>query len=90
MRAIETQSRFKRDYKREKKINPSLDAILTPVLTMLATDTVLPANLSDHPLKGEWKGFRDCHITPDLVLIYAKSPGVLALARLGSHSELFG
>ncbi len=90
MRVIESQSRFKRDYKREKKANPSVDAILTPVLTMLATDAVLPANLSDHPLKGEWKGFRDCHIKPDLVLIYAKSPGVLALARLGSHSELFG
>lgn len=90
MRAIETQSRFKRDYKREKKANPSLDTILKPVLTMLAADAVLPANLSDHPLKGEWKGFRDCHIKPDLVLIYAKSPDVLSLARLGSHSELFG
>lgn len=90
MRQIDLQSRFKRDYKREKKANPVLDKILTPVLKMLATDAVLPANLSDHALKGEWKGFRDCHVKPDLVLIYAKSPGVLALARLGSHSELFG
>ena len=90
MRQIDLQSRFKRDYKREKKANPVLDKILTPVLKMLATDAVLPANLSDHALKGEWKDFRDCHVKPDLVLIYAKSPGVLALARLGSHSELFG
>jgi mRNA interferase YafQ len=90
MRKIDLQSRFKRDYKREKRANPSLDTILTPVLEMLVMDTVLPERLSDHALRGEWKGFRDCHIKPDLVLIYAKSEGVLSLARLGSHSELFG
>ena len=90
MREIDLQSRFKRDYKREKKANPSLDIILTPVLDMLLTDAILPERLSDHALRGEWKGFRDCHIKPDLVLIYSKSEGVLSLARLGSHSELFG
>jgi mRNA interferase YafQ len=90
MRKIDLQSRFKRDYKREKKANPSLDTILAPVLNMLVLDEVLPERLSDHALRGEWKGFRDCHIKPDLVLIYAKSDGVLSLARLGSHSELFG
>lgn len=90
MREIDLQSRFKRDYKREKKANPSFDIILTPVLDMLLTDAVLPERLSDHALRGEWKGFRDCHIKPDLVLIYSKSEDVLSLARLGSHSELFG
>jgi mRNA interferase YafQ len=90
MRKIETQSRFKHDYKREKKTDSKLDEKLTPVLKMLATDALLPPRLSDHPLSGDWKGFRDCHIKPDLVLIYAKSDGVLSLARLGSHSELFG
>ena len=90
MREIDLQSRFKRDYKREKKANPSLDAILTPVLNMLVMDATLPERLSDHALRGEWKGFRDCHVKPDLVLIYAKSEGVLSLARLGSHSEVFG
>ncbi len=90
MREIDLQSRFKRDYKREKKANPSLDAILTPVLNMLVMDATLPERLSDHALRGEWKGFRDCHVKPDLVLIYAKSEGVLSLARLGSYSEVFG
>jgi mRNA interferase YafQ len=90
MRKIETQSRFKRDYKREKKTDPNLDDILLPVLNMLAADAVMPVRLSDHALGGDWKGFRDCHIKPDLVLIYAKSDGILSLARLGSHSELFG
>ncbi|MBX9860733.1 MAG: type II toxin-antitoxin system YafQ family toxin [Sphingomonas sp.] len=90
MRVIDLQSRFKRDYKREKKANPKLDDVLTPVLNMLATDSVLPPRLHDHALSGDWKGFRDCHVKPDLVLIYAKSDGILSLARLGSHSELFG
>lgn len=90
MRAIDLQSRFKRDYKRQKRSNPKLDDTLTPVLELLASDAVLPPRLSDHALSGEWKGFRDCHVKPDLVLIYAKSEGVLSLARLGSHSELFG
>lgn len=89
-RAIEIQSRFKRDYKREKKTDASLDTLLTPVLELLASDLPLPPRLFDHALSGEWKGFRDCHVKPDLVLIYAKSAGVLSLARLGSHSELFG
>lgn len=90
MREVQSQSRFKRDYKREKKSDPKLDEKLTPVLKMLATDAVLSPRFSDHPLSGDWKGFRDCHIKPDLVLIYAKSEGALSLVRLGSHSELFG
>ena len=44
----------------------------------------------DHGLSGKWKGYRDCHIKPDLVLIYKKSATVLSLVRLGSHAELFG
>jgi len=81
--------RFKRDYKREKKTDTNLDAVLTPILELLASDLTLPPRLHDHALSGDWKGFRDCHVKPDLVLIYAKSEGVLSLARLGSHSELF-
>lgn len=53
-------------------------------------DEVLPPNLSDHLLTGDWKGYRDCHIKPDLVLIYRKTEDALVLARIGSHSELFG
>lgn len=90
MRAIERTSRFKRDYKREKKTDPSLDDALGPVLERLAIDAALPARLRDHGLSGTWEGFRDCHVKPDLVLIYEKPPAVLSLVRLGSHSELFG
>lgn len=90
MRKIDLHSKFKRDYKREKKSDNSLDGLLNPVLQMLVSDEVLSARYRDHPLGGEWKGCRDCHVKPDLVLIYRKTPGVLSLARLGSHSELFG
>lgn len=91
MREIERSTVFKRDYKREKKGNPALDSLLIPVLEMLAADEDLPERLRDHALIGPWKDFRDCHIRPDLVLIYARSgESLLTLARLGSHSELFG
>ena len=60
------------------------------VIDMLVMDEVLPPNLSDHSLTGEWRGYRDCHIKPDLVLIYRKTEEALVLARIGSHSELFG
>jgi len=90
MREVQITGRFKRDYKREKRTDASLDDVLQPILAMLAADEVPPANLSDHPLSGDWKGFRDCHIKPDLVLIYDKPEGALSLVRLGSHSELFG
>jgi mRNA interferase YafQ len=59
------------------------------VVEMLAEDRPLPRNNSDHPLTGEWKDHRDCHIRPDLVLIYRKPDDAsLELVRLGSHSEL--
>jgi mRNA interferase YafQ len=89
-RNIEATTRFKKDYKRELKTNPGLSEDVNAIIELLAADAKLPDRLSDHPLQGDWKGFRDCHIKPDLVMIYGKSKGVLSLARLGSHSELFG
>ncbi|AQV99022.1 addiction module antitoxin [Cupriavidus necator] len=93
-RTIERTTQFKRDYKRElkgpfKALLQSLDGELPAVLNALANDRALPDRCRDHVLGGEWKDFRDCHIRPDLVLIYRKpDPWTLQLARLGSHSEL--
>ncbi|MDP1771671.1 MAG: type II toxin-antitoxin system YafQ family toxin [Methylobacter sp.] len=57
---------------------------------MLTTDSPLPERYNDHSLMGRWVGFRECHIKPDLLLIYEKpNPETLVLARLGSHSDLF-
>ena len=91
MRTIERSTLFKRDYKRESKARTTLDDDLQPALVALATDTPLDPRYRDHGLSGDWAGYRDCHIKPDLVLIYAKPDGAtLRLARLGSHSEVFG
>jgi mRNA interferase YafQ len=91
MREIERTTRFKRDYKRERKGRhaATLDAVLLAVLEHLVSDTPLPVSYRDHLLSGTWSGFRDCHIKPDLVLIYEKpDPLTLRLVRLGSHSEI--
>jgi len=96
MRTIDRASSFKRDYKRETKgqYRSLLDAILIPVVSALANDQPLQPQQRDHDLSGDWKGYRECHIKPDLLLICRKhgtiDGGVLRLARLGSHSELFG
>jgi len=72
MREIEPTTRFRRDYKREKagRHGKTLDAALTAVVNQLAADTPLPRRNFDHPLTGDWADHRDCHIKPDLVLIY--------------------
>jgi mRNA interferase YafQ len=91
MRRIERTKAFKRDFRRAMAAprHRDLDNLLPAVLTLLATDTALPAKYVDHPLRGEWKDFRDCHVKPDLVLIYRKTgDDTLQLVRLGSHSEL--
>ena len=44
----------------------------------------------DHDLKHDWNGFRECHILPDLLLIYKQKDDIIHLVRIGSHSELFG
>ena len=91
MREIERTSRFKRDYKRETKgrHRSTLDESLVAVLRSLVTDMPLPERCRDHALTGNWSGYRDCHIKPDLVLIYEKPDAdTLRLIRLGSHSEL--
>jgi mRNA interferase YafQ len=57
-------------------------------LWKLANDEPLPESFCDHSLTGKWQDFRDCHIRPDLILIYRKPNAVqLQLVRLGSHSE---
>lgn len=93
MRTIERSSAFKRDYKREAKgqYRTVLDASLVPVLNSLMHDYLLEPKQHDHELSGDWKGYRECHVKPDLLLVYQKpDPDTLRLVRLGSHSELFG
>jgi mRNA interferase YafQ len=93
MRRIERSTAFKRDYRRVKTASRyrELDNRLTAILEKLVNDQLLLPQNHDHPLSGNWSGYRDCHLWPDLLLIYAKpSPDVLHLVRLGSHADLFG
>ena len=90
MREIQFTNKFKKDRKREKRTDPKIDDVLMPVIELLAADADLPERLFDHALSGNWKGYRDCHIKPDLLLLYMKTKGGISLVRLGSHSELFG
>ena len=94
MRTIEQASAFKRDYKRVAATphhRKDVGALLVAILDMLVKDQVLPEFNRDHSLGGNWAGYRECHMKPDLLLIYSKpDTETLRLARMGSHSELFG
>ncbi len=65
--------------------------LIDKVITLLAEAGKLPREYKDHSLTGEWMGFRECHIKPDWLMIYAISNEVLilTLSRTGSHSDLF-
>lgn len=91
MRQILESGPFKRDVKREAKgkHGKMLATMLRTVLVALANDEPLEPRHRDHALTGNWNGCRDCHVKPDLVLIYRKpDTETLELLRLGSHSEL--
>lgn len=91
MRTIKPLKQFKKDYRREMAGRNAkiLDDILQELLTSLAKDKQLPRHRFDHALWGRWKDYRDCHIRPDLLLIYRKpDDDTLELVRLGSHSQL--
>lgn len=91
MRTIERTTAFKRDFKREAKGRHRniLDTELRQIIVALASDEPLEPRHSDHALTNDWKDYRDCHVRPDLVLIYRLvGNDRLVLARLGSHAEL--
>lgn len=93
MRTIERPGSFKRDYKREAKgqYRAVLDNVLVQVIKALVMDKPLAPRLRDHDLTGDWVNHRECHLKPDLLLIYRMvGEDTLILVRLGSHSELFG
>ncbi len=92
MRTTKDTTQFKKDYKRVANgpHRAALDADLLAVLEPLLVDQPLPFRYRDHALTGEYKGHRECHLKPDLLLVYTKpDEHTLVLVRLGSHSELF-
>jgi mRNA interferase YafQ len=91
MRTLEQSRQFKRDLKREAKdpYQKALSSDFMAILKVLSNDEPLAEKHCDHALTGNWKDHRNCHVKPDLVLIYRKpDDAVLQLVRLVSHSEL--
>jgi len=87
---IERTSRFKKDYKLIKKRGYDI-GLLEDVVKILAKGEPLPEKYLDHSLKGDYKDCRECHITPDWLLIYEVVENTLKLylTRTGTHSDLF-
>lgn len=79
---------FRRDVKRAEKRGKDM-AKLRQMLLLLLGGEPLPERYRDHPLRGNWNGYRDLHIEPDWLLIYKVVGDELHLARTGSHSDLF-
>lgn len=89
MLKIKSSNRFKKDYRKVMKSGKDMN-LLYRVIDMLSKEIPLPPKYCDHPLKNNWKGFRDCHIQPDWILIYRinNKELILELTRTGSHSDL--
>lgn len=90
MLELKTTSKFRRDYKAMKKRGMDMSELETVIDTLLAEKT-LDEKYRDHDLPGQYKGYRECHIQSDWLLIYIidKGQAVLVATRTGSHSDLF-
>ena len=89
---LELSTQFKRDLKKIQKQYKNKD-LLDDVIGQLQQEKSLHSKYKDHNLSGNWNGYRECHITPDWLLIYKiiknNRVQLLRLSRTGSHSELF-
>jgi len=90
MMTLQTTAQFRRDYKRVKKRGYDM-ALLQAVIDQLLAGKTLDARHKDHALSGRLSAFRECHIQPDWLLMYAVDGEklVLVVARTGTHSDLF-
>lgn len=91
MRDVKRTAQFRRDFRRAKRgpHGRHVDSMLLAALELLAADAPLPPRYVDHAMKGEFSDCRDCHLRPDLLLVYRKvGSGVLELVRIGSHAQL--
>ena len=88
--SIKRTSQFKKDFKQAVKRGLKIE-LLVEVITLLSEGKTLPPKYNDHALVGDYAHFRECHITPDWLLIYLLDGEnlILTLVRTGSHSNLF-
>ena len=88
MRSPIIGGQFRRDVKLAEKRGKDM-AKLREIILLLVEGTPLPPRYKDHPLVGNWKDCRDCHIDPDWLLIYRVDGNAVYLVRTGTHSDLF-
>jgi len=81
-------TQFKKDFKKLLKRGKNKEKLFT-FLEILMQGKDIPPGYSDHPLRGNWVGRRDCHIEPDWILIYQKTEQEIILERTGTHSDMF-
>jgi mRNA interferase YafQ len=89
MREIARTTHFRNDLKKLTHSGRNDLLELLVAVEMLAAGSQLPGKYLDHPLSGECRGYRECHIRFDRLLIYRLEPGRLILVRTGSHAELY-
>jgi len=88
MKTLQRTTQFKRDVKLVQKWGKSF-AIFKQIIEDLLQGRELSPKYRDHPLLGQYKGTRECHIEPDWLLIYETAPDELILVRTGTHADLF-
>ena len=88
MKSLVESTAFRKDRKRARKRGYAV-AKLAAVIRKLQLGALLPASNRAHPLKGEWKGYWECHIEPDWLLVYKVTDDEVRLARTGTHADLF-
>ena len=81
-------AQFRRDAKLAQRRGKDMSK-LRELILLLSQSQPLPPRYKDHPLAGEWKHHRDCHLEPDWLLIYKVDGDSLYLVRTGTHSDLF-
>lgn len=89
MMKLELSSKFKTDYKKVKHSGRYDIAEVDKIIKCLATNKPLDEKHCDHELIGNFKGIRECHVFPDLLLMYKYINSGVYLIRLGKHAELF-
>lgn len=89
MKALIPTAAYRRDVKRATRRGYDL-AKLDAILKTLQAGGALPPSSRAHALKGDWKGYWECHIQPDWLLIYKATADEVRLARTGTHADLFG
>jgi len=88
-KGLERSKTFLKDYSKCKISNKQYIKFIIFVGKLLS-DEPLPSEAKDHSLKGDWLGFRELHISGDLLLVYKITDDTLYLTRIGSHSQIFG